>query len=191
MDLTVNLSTGKIERAALKVLYDGLNDKIEAMEATWANADADFYESIGRQDPVFTIEKIEADNFYAGHVPSLIEAPIDRYPNCSTICYFGRPQQSPDDLGEIYHLVLRVEIMARSEREEEEVNARLERMLEAVHAVILADSDIGGTAMRIQGAPAQEKGDVFVRRQEAGMGPRWFWQGGALEYIVHKYVSFV
>jgi hypothetical protein len=74
----------------------------------------------------------------------------------------------------------------------EAVNNRLMRTAQAVHTTMKA-----GPARTLNGAvpkigqilPTITNGDVFVRRQEKGRGPRWFWQGARLEYVIEQWVS--
>ena len=185
---TVNSITENIGRQAIKVLYDNLNTRISSLSAGWIAEDATYFGSIGRSAPGYTVESITAENFYPGIVPSLITAPIENYPNCAAYAYLATPQVSRDDIGDFYTVRLRVEIMVKSEDSELEVNSRISRSLQAANAVMMENRTLNGLVPKF-GFPRETKGDVFVRREDKSRGPRWFWQGGSLEYEVDKYVT--
>lgn len=190
MDLTVNVVTEKIQRQALKILYDGLNTEIASRSAGWISDDTTYYASLGRAAPGFTYETIAANNFYPGIVPSLIGADLEKYPNCAVYASLANPLNSTDDTGEEYTVTLAVELMVKSHNSELEANARIMKMLEASHAVLMANRSLNHTVSHI-GAPAITQGDVFVRRAEHSRGDRWFWQGGSLRYLVSKYIKMI
>lgn len=186
MDFTSDIPTEDIQRQTIKVLYDGLNTEIAARSTAWTTKDTDFYASIGRSAPNFTVEDIEAENFYPGVVPSLIKAPIDKYPNVSAYAWIANPTNSGDDSAEEYRIVVSIEVMVKSIESELEVNSRIQKTLEAIHAVMVKNPSINHTVNTIS-PPTKMMGDVFVRREAHSQGDRWFWQGGKLEYATEKY----
>ena len=108
----------RLARAALLVLYDGINTAIDAENTAFSGSDptddSAFWVAIGRTDPGAEAEHIASDNFYVGHVPSLIDAPVDRYPNIATMAYQADPRVSQDDWADQYMVHLAVEIMVRA-----------------------------------------------------------------------------
>jgi len=190
MELTSRLSLEAIQREAIKILYANLNDKISEMETTWQSEDYDLLTGLDRESIEWTVEEISAENFYPGIVTSLINAPLDKYPNCSAICYTASPTFSSDDTADGYFCRLNIEIMVKSEKDEVEVNTRMHKTLDCAHLVLLENRDLNNLVSHITG-PKVSIGDVFVRTEGRGQGPRWFWQGGVLEYDVYKYVNFV
>lgn len=189
-DYTENITTETIQRQALKVLYDGLNTEINSRQAAWTAADTAYFASIGRAAPGFTVETIESENFYPGTVPSLIDAPLERYPNVSCYAWQASPTNSRDDDGENYNVTLAVEVMVKSMDNELEVNSRIQKTLEAVHAVLLANNGLNRAVGRASiNPPIKSMGDVFVRRAKHARGDRWFWQGGSLTYQIDKFVN--
>lgn len=192
MDLTTRLGTEKIQRQALLVLYDHLNDMISSMQGTWVAEDDQFWSSLNRGRQEWFVEPIEDINFYSGTIPSLITAPIDNYPNVCTIAYIANPPSSQDDDGELYTDVLAIEVMVKSINSEEEVNSRIQKTLDAINLTFmdsLENRTLYNTIPKLN-APRQTIGDVFLRREQTSIGDTWWWQGGSLEYIVNKYVDF-
>lgn len=187
MDLTSSIGLERLQRAAILQLATLLNDKIDDENTLWAARDTAFFTSLYGAPRTITVEHVETTNFYAGHRPSLIEAPIERYPNCSAMAYTSTPKGSNDDHGEMLDLKLAVELMAKSVVDEEEVNSMIQRMADAaVQVFVNADFSFGGI-VPVDGMPTVTLGDVFVRREEKGRGTRWFWQGARLEFSVDKF----
>lgn len=204
---TSEVQLERIARAAIKILYDGLNTEIAAQNSTWGATanwwdDASFWTSIGQETRSITVETIQADNFYVGHVPSLIDAPIDRYPNVCALAYSGDIIPSTDDWSEQYAVMLAVEIMVKAECDAtkpdqaadrlaaELVNARTHRTLAAVKKVLEADRNFKQLVPRVSNTPNEVVTNVFVRREERGHGPRWFWQGARLDFRIQQWVHY-
>jgi hypothetical protein len=151
-----------------------------------------FWAALNRGNEEWFVETIEDSNFYAGTIPSLINSPIEKYPNVCTICYISNPPNSTDDVGELYSDVLAIEVMVKSINSEEEVNSRIQKTLDAVNLVFmdsLENRTLNNTIPMLN-APRMTIGDVFVRREKTNVGDRWYWQGGSLEYIVNKFMDF-
>lgn len=200
IELTGRLGLEAAQREALVILFENLNDKIDEMESDWEAEDEELMNSLNRGQPAFTIEKIEENNFYPGTIPSLISASIDKYPNVCVICYRGVPKRSFDDTAENYTDTLAVEIMVKSgpfDGEnltealfyEQEVNSRIQKTIDAAHLTLLNNRSLNNTIIELP-APRVAIGDIFVRREEQGVGSKWLWQGGSLEYDMDKYVNF-
>jgi len=192
MELTTRLGTEIIQRQAIVVLFNYLNTTISSMNSTWSSEDDDFWSSLNRGNQDWFIEPINDANFYAGTIPSLINAPITKYPNVCAICYIANPPLSSDDDGEFYNNLLAIEVMVKSLISEEEVNSRIQKTLDAIHLTFmnsLENRTLNNTVPKLN-APRQTIGDVFLRRENTNIGEKWFWQGGSLEYVVNKFVDF-
>jgi len=192
MELTTRLGTEVIQRQAIIVLFNHLNDTIVSMNSTWTIEDDEFWAALNRGNEQWFVEPIADENFYAGTIPSLINASIEKYPNISTICYIANPPGSSDDDGELYQDLLAVEVMVKSINSEQEVNSRIQKILDAIHLTFmnsLENRTLNNTIPQLN-APKMSVGDVFVRREKTSRGDRWFWQGGTLEYVVQKFVDF-
>jgi hypothetical protein len=185
---STKIDTKKIQREALLILFDNLNDKIDELEEEWITEDIDLYNRMDRVAPDWSYEHIPADNFHPGTLAQLMNRPITEYPNCCTIAYLADPTNSDDDEGEMYRVRLAVELMVKSEKSEQEVNSRIKNVLEAVQAVFLDNYDNRTLNHTISdlGRPRETTGDVFAIMKD---NKRWFWQGGSLEYPVFKYTS--
>lgn len=186
VDYRADIDAEDVQRQTIKILYDKLNTEISARNTQWTVKDNAFYASIGRASPGFTVEEISPENFYPGVVPSLIKAPIENYPNVSAYVSISAPTGSGDDVAEEYRMTLAIEVMVKSVSGELEVNSRIQKTLEAVHAVMIKNPLINGT-VNTMNPPLRTTGDVFVRREDHSRGDRWFWQGGSLTYPVEKY----
>jgi len=200
MQYTGRLSMELVQRQALVVLFDGLNNMISSMNSTWATEDDALMTALGRGNASWTVEPIANENFYPGTIPSLINAPIEKYPNVCVVCYTADPKYSSDDTGENYTHVMAVEIMVKSGTFdsnapltdgiffEQEVNSRIHKTLDAAHLTLLANRNLSNTIPDLP-APRVTVGDLFVRREQQGQGSRWYWQGGSLIYDLDKYVD--
>src|SRR5262245_28949600 len=94
VDLTTKLATELIQRQALLVLYDNLNNKINSLQAGWTAGDNTFWTALGRGTPGWAVETIPNANFHPGVVPSLMAAvasmetpDITKYPNVCTFAH--------------------------------------------------------------------------------------------------------
>lgn len=198
MELTGRLYDKQIGRAALKILFDNLNNKLDEMEDDWNTEDEDFWVSINKGVPDWSMEPVEDSNFHEGANPGLINAPLDYYPSIYVFCHQGTPTNSSDDTGELYAFTLDVDMMAKSGSFMEEyddnltnqVTMRLNRIQEAVNLVMLENRTLGGLVSDIN-APSMSKGNIFVRREERGKNPKFYWQGGSLRYTVYKWVRML
>jgi hypothetical protein len=183
-----NTGIEEVQRAAFYTLYDNLNDYIEAVRDLRAPSDEALADHLGIPYVPTEIETIEPENFYEGHRPSLIQAPVDKYPNCSVWTVRSTPGTGNElyDHQNIYRNLMYIEIMARSRNSEEEVNRRITRMAEAVNLCMLGNPTLNGA---VSGHEVQGSGiisDVFTRREESNRGPIWYWQGARWEYAVRK-----
>jgi hypothetical protein len=193
MELTTRISTEKIQREALIILFNQLNAKIAAMQPTWTAEDDQLWAALGRGNPDWSVEPIPTTNFHPGTLEGILDRPLEQFPNVCTIAYMAQPRGSSDDTGDIYAITLAVEILVKSEESEEEVNSRIQKTLEAAHLVIMDNPTLNNTVPRIGVPPRQTIGDVQGRRFERGrpaLENRWYWQGGSLEYTIDKYVNF-
>jgi hypothetical protein len=172
------------------------------MNATWVAEDDALMSHLGRGDATWTVETIANENFYPGTIPSLINAPIEKYPNVCVVCYTADPKHSSDDTAENYTHVMAVEIMVKSGTfdssenlsgglfQEQQVNSRIHKTLDAAHLTLLSNRHLNNTIPELP-APRVTVGDLFIRREQKGQGERWYWQGGSLIYDLDKYVDLV
>lgn len=195
------LGLERIQREAFLVLYNNLNQELAILESAWATLDAQLSTATGRDFDAIALEPVEDYNFHMGHRPSLIEAPIARYPNVSVMAY----QTRADAFSQLDQMVqmsdrLFIECMVKSPQytttteeasdgqieAERVVNARIQRMTDAVNNVIQNNRRLNGTVQEITAPPNVLISDVFPRAEKTSYGPMWLWQGSRLEYEVSK-----
>lgn len=199
----------RLTRAALLLLFENLNTEIDAQNTAWAGGgeldDPAFWVALNRTNPVIQAEHIADENFYPGHVPSLIDAPVEKYPNISVMAYQADPLAAQDDWADQFSVKVAVEIMVKAisttdDRSDpdadaaaaEAVNMRCHRTLAAVKAVMQAPEgrNFRGLVPKVGNTPAMLVTNVFVRHEEKGRGLRWFWQGARLDFTVQQWVNF-
>jgi len=191
VDFSQAIRTEDIQREALLILFDHLNDKIDELEQEWEAKDEDLYSRMDKVAPGFSVEHIPSDNFLPGVLAPLMSRPIEEYPNVATIAYIARPTSDPNDQGNNYQITLAIECMVKSETSEQEVNSRIKKTLEAIHLTFFDNWDNRTLNHLVHElpAPTETTGDVFKVENRA-LGKSFFWQGGSLEYLVSKYMSF-
>lgn len=181
------LGMERIAREAMIVLLETLNDEIPNQDALWAPLDQDLATLRGIAYVPIVLEPVADDNFYVGHRPSLIDAPVDKYPNVSVMA--DRAGQAPfDEVDQMdaYSIRMWVEVMVKSARDEEEVNARIQRMADAVNICMMSNPTLRGVVNGFDGPPDVQFTEVFPRKERTSYGPEWMWQGARVEYAVIK-----
>lgn len=133
------------------------------------------------------LEVVEKENIHSGHRPSLIQAPIDQYPNISVMADRADPnaESASQDHLSIYTDRLRVEVMVKSNTEAE-IESRIHRMTAAVNAIVLGNRSLNGKVQEIGDTPRVFLTDVFPRKEKTSYGPQWWWQGARIDYGVVK-----
>lgn len=172
-------------KQALALLKESLNREIDTVQSEWVSLDGQLgYRTID-------VEHVDRENFYHGHRPSLIDAPVERYPNCSVLAYSSSPspESAPGDHVNRYTVSLAVELMCKALGDDAEglVNSRTQRTVDAAHRVLMRERTLRGLISELGEAPTVLLTDVFVRPEKSGHGPRFLWQGARLEYPVLKY----
>jgi len=185
---SATLGLEDIQRAAVYVLYDGINDVLSEIEAAFAPSDQEFASKLGRTYEPTTLESVQPENFHEGHTPSLINSPVEGYPNIAVMAYVASPSptDSQYDHQTIYLDQLVIETMVKSIDSEAEVNKRARRMTEAVNVCMMRNQTLNGMVQGFDTAPTVRISDVFTRKERTSYGPEWFWQGSRLEYVVRK-----
>lgn len=195
------LGLERLQREAFLVLFKNLNQELGLLDSAWATLDQQLSVATGRDFDPITLEPVEEINFHMGHRPSLIEAPIQRYPNVSVMAYQVRPDNQGviDQIAQIRDRLF-IEVMVKSPQYEtstEEatagqieaeriVNARIQRTTDAVNNVLQAHRTLNGTTQEIIDVPAVIISDVFPRAEKTSYGQPWLWQGSRLEYEVSR-----
>lgn len=178
-----------IQREGFLLFFDHFNGAVGEVNAFMEPRDRALAQHTGRLPFVATpVEQIAPENFYEGHRPSLISAPLGDYPNLSVWAVRATP--TPDsailDQQSAHRVLLYVEVMVKSEKSEEEVNRRILRTVEAVNLCVMANQTFNATVNGMDSDPAVTISEVFTRKERSSYGPEWFWQGARLEYAVRK-----
>jgi len=185
-----------IQAAAIQMLVTNLPAALAAEQASWVTADATMESVLGHGIPLpVALETIPSQNIYPGHVPSLIEAPLHKYPNlCVLVDQLSGDTDTLDNFW-VPTAALAVEIMVKSGFYdtddatgvgEEICNRRILRTVNAVATVFEQNRTLGGVVEPFSDPQRISVSDVFVRREEKSRGPRWFWQGARIDYNVPK-----
>lgn len=185
--LTPESALEVIERKALVVLFDNLNDELARQEAAWLTADEEFYTLLGRTPVAITLEPIKPENFYTGHRPSLIEddEPIEHYPNVSVMSDLAQPVAGGNlDHGSELNNSFYIEAIIKSESEDQ-INSRCKRTGEAIRLTLMKNKTLSGLVEEIN-EPTVRISNVWTRRSGRGHGAKLFFQMARLEYTVPK-----
>ena len=191
LDLTASFGTERLARQIAIHLHASLNAELALVQTQWDALDDDFIDRTGQARRTVTLEPVERRNIYLGHTPSLIEAPVDRYPNVSVMAYeAGHDEELQTDHYAAYTINVFAEVMCKSEFDEQEVNARIQRTTDAVNRIVMADRTLGGLVTALHADPIVEFGDVILRKEDKGHGTSFMWQGARLEWAFRKVSSF-
>lgn len=167
-----------IQRQIVRVLYEHLNDEIDVEQERWSDRDDEWATLIG--EPSYTaLEHVEPENFYTGHRPSLVNAPIERYPNVAVMVYQGRPSAEVLDQMSNFSLVADIELMVKSE-EEVHTDRRVHRTVAALHRVLTKYENLEGYSRGWDNDPSFGYSDLFPRSEDGGKD--WYWQGCRISY---------
>lgn len=185
-------------RAARLILFQELNDEIDKVNERWSSADL-AAQALGLDTGVGQVDvpHVADSNFYEGPLRSLIEAPPEKFPNVTVMAYMTMPaaRQFADQV-DSSTITMFVESMQISGpvpdgldlEHEVIVHRRIQRMTEAVAAVIARNPTLLGTVHDLR-TPAQ--GGVgnssWLRRADNGAGPRYIWHGSRLQFTLTRH----
>lgn len=187
LDTSHRVGLAQLARAAMGVLFQTLGEAIKQENEYWVPLDEELAVIREIDYSPLVIEPVDPKNFYLGHVPSLIEAPIEKYPNVAVDADRAGSSGSDDlDQAQTFGLNLYIEFMVKSKKDEEEVSDRASRMLDAINGCMLSNRTLGGTVHEVGETPIGQLSDVFIRSSEPSYGKPWFWRGGRIEYVVQK-----
>jgi len=176
-----------IETEAIKVLYNNLNTELLAVQERWEERDVEINSLIGVEPVVVEQELVIEGNYHYGHVPSLIEAPIENYPNVAAIADGADQAESEIDQMNNYSIGLAIEIMCKSVYNESEVNRRTNRTLEAVHNVMMRNQTLNGLIEGFESDPSMQTSEVFTRRDHPQGDSDWYWRAGRIDYQITRH----
>lgn len=191
IDTSPNIGLGQLKREAFLVLLQTLTEAIEQQNEYWIPFDEELATLRGIDYEALDVELVLPENFYLGHNPSLIEAPVEKYPNVAVDADRAGSALTDDlDQAQMYGVNLYIEFMVKSEKSEEEVSARADRMLDAINVCMMSNRTLRGATHELGDTPTVQLSDVFVRKGKTSYGERWFWRGGRMEYEITKVSQF-
>lgn len=180
-----------VQREAWFLILANIDAAIAEYNAVGKEADgvmSDRLEAIGLPRlPDVELEVVEKSNIHSGHRPSLIQAPIDQYPNISVMADRAdpNPESAEFDHLSIFTDRLRVEVMVKADSEDM-IESRIHRMTAAVNAIVMGNRTLSGTVQEIGDTPRVFLTDVFPRQEQTSYGAQWYWQGARIDYGVVK-----
>lgn len=197
-DATLGLED--IQREAFIVCWENFDAALGAIAEKWDARDEADADRLGVPHVATELELVDrtptddnpTGNYWEGHVPSLINAPVENYPNLAVMCFRGTPGPQSDlfDHADQYLNSLIVDVMVKATNERD-VNRRAHRMAEAAHLCLRSNSTLHGTVEGLNTAATADISDVFVRREKTKghYGSVWYWQGARLSYGMKKMSS--
>lgn len=191
------LGTEEITRACRMVMLDQLNDEIQVQAERWKAADLAAYEmgldpGVGQID----IPEIPVGNFYAGPVRSIIDAPLENFPNISMMAFATVPSGSQFDQFDSSDVTMFIETLVTSGpvaeglevAHETIVHRRIQRMTAAVAVVVARNQTLLGTAHNLRTPPRGGIGNSsWLKRQDRGAGDRYVLHGSRLQYTLQRH----
>lgn len=191
IDTSPNIGLGQLKREAFVVLLQALGEAIEQQNEYWVPYDEELATLRGIEYKPLEVELVLPENFYLGHNPSLINAPVEKYPNVAVDADRAGSTLADDlDQAQMYAVNLYIEFMVKSEVSEEEVSDRADRMLDAINICMMSNRTLRGATHELGDTPTVQLSNVFVRDAETSYGEQWFWRGGRIEYEVIKVSQF-
>lgn len=178
-----------IEREAIKILYEELNDELIAVQDEWEDRDIEINQLTGEDPITVELELIEESNFYYGHRPSLLEAPVDNYPNICAISDSSDASETELDQFNNYEVSLAIEIMCKSLYNESEVNRRTSRTAEAVNRVLMRNNTLNGECEGFDFDPSLVLTNVFIRSDHPQGDKDWYWMGARIDYLITRHAQ--
>lgn len=184
----VNSTTGMehIAREAGIILLQQMNDAIVRQQDAWHPLDEEWAGLRGVDYEPIGLEEIPLPNFHIGIRPSLIEAKMNAYPNVTVMSDLAAPNEADEvDQMNKYVISLFVGIFVKGENEVE-VNARIQRTVEAANICVLSNPTLRGYVNEMDGTPTIQITEPNARQEKTSHGKKWFLQGARIEYLIAK-----
>ena len=193
-----NKGTGleMLSRQACLILAANINAALTDQETIWAADDIAFAAIIPSVLVPVVLERFSAANIVPGHRPSLIDAPLSRYPNISCMAYASRPGIEQMDQVDSLACTLQIEAMVKagpyavddtSGIGEGLCDSRIQRTTDAIHSVFQGNKTLNGHVQEFTIPPEVDISPVFVKPdQDDPNGTRWFWQGVHMAYTIYR-----
>jgi hypothetical protein len=204
--VTEDLGLELVQRAAWFQLLQNLPALVAKQQLDWDARDVLLAAKLSEAVSPTALEiPIERD-FHEGINPAILDAPMDRFPNVSVLCFAGSADPAEQfDQFDTYALTLQVETVVRAGPFKDDqsdfdamneasklVQRRCHRFTAAVVQAIGMDKTLGGLVLPIRRPPNVTESNIIRRKSESEQGGRasgsaWFLQGSRLIYTVSKH----
>lgn len=189
-----------ITRAMRLIMSEYLNDEIDRQSGAWSTADLELQElgfdpGVGQVD----VQHVPIENIHEGPHWSLLKAPPERFPAVVVMAPYAQPMTNGGfgDQFDSSNVVLAIESFAiagpvAADMDvpfETIVHRRIQRMTEAVNAVMRRNKTLLGSVAPIQSPPIGGIGKQSWVKMADGRD-RYIWQGSRLEYTSQRVSIF-
>lgn len=191
-----------VQRAAILQIKTNIDAQMEVQENLWEQRDREYAQLMERAYVKTPLAPIEADNFYTGQRPSLVEAPLERWPNVTARCEEAQAFGQQADQYDTFSMSLFVEVLCAvgpgpdpndpvndDHDLEDQIDRQSHRLTAAVHCAIRLDPSLGGMIHPIQNPPTITPSLLWTRKgdEAPGSGDYYYFQGKQLKYTVTSY----
>lgn len=188
-----------LSRATRVILSRDLNEEIDHQSERWRAADL-VLDGLGFDPGVgqIEVEHVAQGNFYEGPHKSLLSSPPELFPNVSVAAYMTVPSPEQFDQFDQNDITLFAESLAiagpvpdgQEVAFETIVHRRIQRMTEAVAAVLRRSGNFLGTVNPIQMPPRGGVGNAsWLRKEKKGAGSNYLIQGSRLQYTLQRHAA--
>lgn len=203
--VTDDLGLELVQRAAFVQLVQNVPARVTKQQADWDARDMQLA-TIMREALNPTILEIpDESDFHEGINPAILDAPMDRFPNVSVLCFAGSADPIEQfDQFDTYALTLQIETVVRAGPINDDndfdainetsklVQRRCHRFTAAIVQAISADRTLGGMVLPIRRPPNVTESNIIRRKADSekggrASGPAWFLQGSRIIYTVSKH----
>lgn len=191
----------RVTREVIVLLTNNLGAALDTEDAKWVTLDQQLATLLHTDYVKCVSDKPSPENFHPGHRPSLIEAPIEGFPNVSAMAYQSLASSDIGDQYEGSKITLFIEAMVIDGpydpqttgfqvQGEDLVNRKVQRMAEAIHNVMISNRTLGGIVFEINDVPIVLVTECMRRREDLGHGADYFWQMVRFEYRINKISAY-
>jgi exopolysaccharide biosynthesis predicted pyruvyltransferase EpsI len=191
-----------IQRAAKAQIITFLPDIQETLQEIWNNRDKEFCEKLGLSYKKLNIPTVPKENIYAGIEDiSLIEAPLERWPNILIYARNGSSYQFQEDQFDTTSINLCIDIMCSEgpiKYEEihnkegleamELLDSKLQRLSDSVYMCIQKDKTLSGSVGQFEKPPKVVTSLPWPRKEPSNSTGEiaYIFQGKQFEFATQK-----
>lgn len=195
------VGTERISYEVLTLMINNINTALATEDAKWLTLDQSLSTLLGINFVQCVSNQIQKPNFFLGHRPSLIEAPVENYPNLAVMADVAIPSSDIGDHWEGFNVRLFIEGMVIDgpytdltegyvRTGEDLCNKKAQRMMEAIHNIMITNRTLNGIIEEINETPRVFLSNCFVRSEDTSSGSEFYWQMLRLEYNIRKVATY-